>query len=417
MSGTNVWLKLRKSKKYNPVPFLLDHHNHLWRLPYSFSLNHTVEEIYENCRTAQATAPRMHRFLQDIKDRLLFAPKDYRVENHLPEKFSFETFIEMSKKKRAFIFIALHGGNGENGTLQEQLENHGLLYNGSNPKTSALCMDKYITGKAIAEMNDKFILTIPKKPITISSLTHKSSSELHNFWSSLQKELSSETFIIKPQRDGCSAGIVRLFSSNDLSTYVHHVNNRTATIPAGSFPHQPFPVEMPYTYEDDFLIEAFVETDDIHIVKNNLLHHAKTGWIELTVGVVEKNGVVHSLNPSITVAEGEVLSVEEKFQGGTGVNITPPLETIISKEDRILIKKYVEKIARVLRIHNYARLDVFFNTNSKLLYLIEVNTLPALTPSTVLYHQALSESPPMYPTEFIEHLIDGSLKTQVDAIG
>jgi len=40
------------------------------------------------------------------------------------------------------------------------------------------------------------------------------------------------------------------------------------------------------------------------------------------------------------------------------------------------------------------------------LIIIEVNTLPGLTPSTVIYHQALAENPPMYPTEFLERIID-----------
>jgi len=45
MSGTNVWLKLRNSKIYEPKPYLLDFENNVWELPYTFTLNHTVEEI------------------------------------------------------------------------------------------------------------------------------------------------------------------------------------------------------------------------------------------------------------------------------------------------------------------------------------------------------------------------------------
>ena len=43
--------------------------------------------------------------------------------------------------------------------------------------------------------------------------------------------------------------------------------------------------------------------------------HERSGWIEVTVGVLEREGVLKALSPSITVAEGVVLSVEEKFQG------------------------------------------------------------------------------------------------------
>jgi len=39
-------------------------------------------------------------------------------------------------------FICLHGGDGENGTVQQVLEEHGIPYTGSGPNASALGMDK-----------------------------------------------------------------------------------------------------------------------------------------------------------------------------------------------------------------------------------------------------------------------------------
>lgn len=410
MSGTNVWLKLRKSKKYQPSPYLLDQNSCVWHLPYTYALNHTVEEIYENCLTAEATVDRMEKFHNDIKKRLAFAPQQYRVRDQLPVRRTFHDFLEQSKKKEAFIFLALHGGEGENGTLQDKLEKKGLLYNGSKPKASELCMDKYLTGQAIASMGSSTVLTVPKKPIKISSLNTFSKKEFEQFWAALQKELSSETCIIKPQRDGCSAGIVRLFAFEDLQTYSDLVRKKISFVPAGTFKNQPYPVEMPFLYDDEYLLEAFVETDFLRISKNEVVYTPKTGWLELTVGVLEKEGVYHALNPSITIAEGEVLSVEEKFQGGTGVNITPPLESIISVTSRKRIKSAIESIAKALSIQNYARIDLFFNVQSKKIYVIEANTLPGLTPATVLYHQALAEESPLYPTEFLEHLIDGKMR-------
>ena len=51
------------------------------------------------------------------------------------------------------------------------------------------------------------------------------------------------------------------------------------------------------------------------------------------------------------------------------------------------------------------RIDAFAHTKTGEILVIEVNTLPGLTPSTVLYHQALAEDPPMYPRELLETLI------------
>ncbi len=403
MSGTNVWLKLRRSPTYAPEPFLLDKHNCVWHLPYTYALNHTVEEIYENCITAHTAVSRMEHVLRDIQSRLVYAPKPYT--HAVPTKVSFDDFVAQARATKAFVFLALHGGDGENGVFQERLERADITYNGSSSKASELCMDKFLTGQVIATMGHPQILTVPKKRVSIASLYHFCEAEYEKFWASLQQELGAETFIIKPQRDGCSAGIVRLFTPRDLQKYVAFVQQKSPCIPGGTFQNQPQPIDMPLVYEDDFLLESFVETDFIRICKNELVYRPKTGWVELTCGVLEQKGEYTALNPSITVAEGEVLSVEEKFQGGTGVNITPPFEDIISKESRDVMKQHVETIAKTLSIRNYARLDLFFHIPTNRTILIEANSLPALTPATVLYQQALSETPPMYPRNFIEKLI------------
>ena len=49
-----------------------------------------------------------------------------------------------------FIFIGLHGGEGENGTIQGMIEMLGLPYNGSAVLTSSLCMNKYNTNQLLA---------------------------------------------------------------------------------------------------------------------------------------------------------------------------------------------------------------------------------------------------------------------------
>jgi D-alanine-D-alanine ligase len=41
-----------------------------------------------------------------------------------------------------FVFVAMHGRGGEDGTLQDLLETLGVPYTGSDPLASALCMDK-----------------------------------------------------------------------------------------------------------------------------------------------------------------------------------------------------------------------------------------------------------------------------------
>ncbi len=133
------------------------------------------------------------------------------------------------------------------------------------------------------------------------------------------------------------------------------------------------------------------------------------GTIEMTAGVLEENGKIIVLNPSLTLSEKVFLSLEEKFQGGTGTNITPVPCHLLSNTALALIKEQLAIVFKRLSLKNYARIDFFYNTQTSALTVIEANTLPALTPSTVLYHQALAENPPLKPLELIEKIIFQSI--------
>lgn len=367
MSGTNVWLKLLRSPLYTPIPFLLGKDNQIWELAYHHALHHTVEEIQEKCEREKG--------------------------------LSLEQWLLRAQKEKAFPFLALHGGIGENGALQKMLEEKKLPFNGSSSFASSLCMDKYLTGQIIEQAAHPNITALPKQLITFSP-----SFQAINIWKKTTEKFRSDRLIIKPKEDGCSAGIVLLESGDDLEKYGRFVLDQVPMLPPFSFARQSLPVEMP-SLQTEFFLEPFIETDLLLIQNEHLSVITKTGWIELTVGVLEVNGTVQSFHPSITVVEGSVLSLEEKFQGGTGINITPPPPSILSSDQILKIKKLIEKTAEILHLRNYARIDIFFNRMTDQMIVIEANTLPGLTPSTVLYHQALAENPSLSPRNLLESII------------
>ena len=404
MSGANVWLKLLNSQNKLPTPFLLDQDGSIWQLPYSYVLHHTVEEIYGNCIDSNKNFF-IHQSLIDQIQTQLNVRRTTSWGAHL---FDRSAFLKKAKEVNAFVFIALHGGEGEDGTWQKKLEAYNLPFNGSGSFCSALCMDKSETGEAILSLEHSAIFSLPKMKLQVADFENFTFDDFQKLWHDSCFELASGQLLIKPCKDGCSAGIAYLQSAKDLERFCQFVLNKSTFIPPFSFAKQSMPIEMPFG-NTLYLLEPYIETDTIKIEGAEIVHIAKSGWIELTVGVFEQGGEYCSFNPSITIAEGAVLSLEEKFQGGTGVNLTPPPIEILSQDSVTHIKWLIQQAARALGIQNYARLDVFYNQNLKKMIIIEANTLPALTPSTVIYHQALAENPPMSPLKLLEKIIDTRL--------
>jgi len=401
MSGTNVWLKLRRSNKYQPRPYLLDASGHIWRLPYHLCLNHTVEEITENCENYPTAKKKLGEFEERARLHLGLQNSKDQQEFFEPYKITLKKFIKDSD----FVFIALHGGDGENGNLQKLLRASGVKFNGPDEKASRLCMDKWDTSNFIGNLSIKGVSSIPGKIFKTSAVLRFGESDIQLFWQETKKQLNAKTLIIKPRADGCTTGIAHLYSSADLKKYLYFVAKKAAFIPKQTFKGQLDIIEMPSVPPAEFLLEKFIETDVLQVKANKLKHQHSTGFLEITVGVLSRNGKIKALNPSITISEGEVLTVEEKFQGGTGVNITPPPEKIMKPEVLQKVKKSIEEVAKKIGIRGYSRIDAFVNIKNGNLLIIEVNTLPGLTPSTVFYHQGLAETPPLFPRELLELLI------------
>ena len=407
MSGTNVWLKLRGSTIYKPHPYLLVGNNEVWELPYSYILNHTVEEITANAEKAPKDSQRLFFLIEKVKMRLFLQKRDASEHFFIPQKYTLDKIF----KKYPYIFLALHGGMGEDGTIQKILEKNKIKYNGSDSFTSKLCMDKWLTNEMISQTNLQGVSVaehVLLKVKDIPKLANERTEE--TYWKMLQQTLSTKTIIAKPRGDGCSAGVVRLFNKKDLFTYVSFVKNKYPVAPLGTFTNQHGIIQMPEGEITDIIFESFIETDKLKISGDKISHIRKSGYVEMTVGVIEAGGRLKALSPSITVAEETILSVEEKFQGGTGVNITPPPTEIISKKNVNKVKSSIEQIAKKLGIRGYARIDTFVQIKTGNIIVIEINTLPGLTPSTVIYHQALAEKKPIFPKNFLELLIENKDK-------
>ncbi|KAF6152644.1 hypothetical protein GIB67_008081 [Kingdonia uniflora] len=437
MSGTNVWLNLQAFDDLEVTPCLLappngyssnvdhDKRSHgvlsrsVWFLPYSLVLRHTTEEVLAACleaiepARAALTSHLRNQVMTDLMEGLCKQSwfTGFDISDAPPMNFSLEQWIKQAKEVQATVFIAVHGGIGEDGSLQSLLATEGVPYTGPGVSASKTCMDKVATSFALRHLENYGVLTIHKD---VRSKEELLNSSILDIWHDLTEMLQCETLCVKPARDGCSTGVARLCCSEDLAVYANALEKCLLRLPSNSLSKAHGVIEMPNPPPNLLIFEPFIETDAITFSskltnpnEQHLIWEGRSRWVEVTVGVMGKRGSMHSLSPSVTVKEsGDILSLEEKFQGGTGINLTPPPSSLIRKEALERCKERIEMIANNLGLEGFSRIDAFVNVDDGEVLIIEVNTVPGMTPSTVLVHQALAEDPPMYPQRFFRTLLD-----------
>ena len=369
MSGTNVWLKLRQCSLTHPKPYFMDRDSRIWALPYTYALNHTVEEVYDLLCQSQSLAQRAEGLVNRIREELGLTPVDISTIYPVCHGRSIAEFCEAYQNQ--YVFLGLHGGIGENGELQARFKSYGIKHNGACEALSRLGMDKYLFAQAVNRCGIPGVESLEKLCITPDTP-----------WEAVEDMVP---LVLKPRFGGCSVGVAVITDKDSYSTYLQQFVSKTK----------------------EAIAESFVITDKFELSPDGKQLHQKSlnGWIELTLVVteVEKSGTFQAHIPSLTVAKSDILSIEEKFQGGTGINITPP--SCLQEAEVIWIQKGISQLASTLGIKGYARFDLFYQIGCEEMIVIEVNTLPALTPSTVLFQQLLENGIAKTPTGVLKHIM------------
>ena len=109
------------------------------------------------------------------------------------------------------VFIALHGGDGENGTLQAALDMFSIPYTGSGKKASMLAMDKFLT---------KILLSHYNIPITKFALIEEKGDYSWNCFPA----------VIKPREEGSSADVCFVYNKKELQQTINKLLNRYETL-------------------------------------------------------------------------------------------------------------------------------------------------------------------------------------------
>ena len=229
---------------------------------------------------------------------------------------------EIKREGAQVAFIALHGRGGEDGTIQGALELMGIPYTGPGVLASALAMDKIMTKRVLRAYGIPTPDWVELEPGGYDA----------DILSNKGMELP---VVVKPNREGSTIGISIVREASELTEAI----------------------KVAAAHDPDVLVEAFVEGDD------------------LTVGVLsdEPLAVIQ-----IVTATG-FYDYETKYVTGADEYRCP---APIGDEATQKIREMALASARALRCCGAVRVD--FRGAGDHYEIIEVNTIPGMTPTSLL---------------------------------
>jgi len=221
-------------------------------------------------------------------------------------------------------FIALHGALGEDGRIQQILEKLQIPYTGSGVKASQTALNKIKT----QNLMKKHGIQVP---------AHVTVSRGQNLeWKQLNNKLGAAPFVVKPNCEGSSVG-------------VSIVRDKDSLHPA---------LEQALEYGDQILIDKFIKGR------------------EMTVGILD-----HEALPIVEVLhKREFFDFTAKYQKGlTDYRVPADIPPHTASE----LQHIALKAHNLLGCRDFSRID-FILDDQGTAYLLEVNTIPGFTATSLL---------------------------------
>lgn len=286
--------------------------------------------------------------------------EEYDLEKEITYMKSFNAQIETLKEtRRCFfgpkvlevcreadvVFLALHGACGEDGRIQAAFDLLGIRYTGSGYLGSAIAMDKSLTKQLLRES---------KVPTPAGFTVKKSDVRL-----SAQELGAGLPCVVKTACGGSSVGVYIVKTEEEYQQAL----------------------ENGFSYEDKLVVEAYIKGR------------------EFSVGVVDGKAY-----PIIEIAPIEgFYDYTNKYKAGSTIETCP---ANLDEELTCRMQRYAEDAYRVLRLQGYGRMDFMMDEQNRM-YCLEANTLPGMTPTSLLPQEAAALG--MSFADLCEHLIEVSL--------
>ena len=268
------------------------------------------------------------------------------------------------------VFNALHGTFGEDGRVQALLEYYDKKYTGSGITASALAMDKL-------RSREMFRLAGLQVPKTLKIRAGENYQALLNVFTS---KVAGFPVVVKPCSNGSSVGVSIVKNASQLNKAL----------------------ESAFLVEKKVLIEDFIE------------------GTEVTCGVLENGQSISALPVTEIVPKRghKFFDYDAKYKSGHSDEITPArIDEDITKK----VKEIAVKAHQLLGCRAYSRTDMIIQKpfdfllpssgqatqGEHIIYVLETNTLPGLTPNSLLPRAALAAGLTM--TQLVDKIIESSL--------
>lgn len=247
------------------------------------------------------------------------------AEENLPASATITAFVTGKELLEVdVVFLALHGGTGENGTIQAFLDLAGIPYTGSGHPGSANAMDKDIAKRlfrAAGIPTPNWLMT-PVDPVEVGTRL-------------------GYPAIVKPNKQGSTIGL--------------SVVNTPAELAAA--------IELANRYDDEVMVEQYIQGR------------------EFTVGILQDRALaVGEIIPN----NGEIFDYGSKYQVGGAQEIFP---ADLTPDDTATLQNHALNAHRALKLRDYSRVD-FRRDEQGTVWCLEVNTLPGMTATSLLPQSA-----------------------------
>ena len=278
----------------------------------------------------------------------------------VPIDISKDIVNSLKKEKIKLAFLALHGGIGENGAIQGMLEVLGIPYTGSGVLASALAMDKEASKKIFLYHGLSVAPFIVVHRPTKKSGASKGVS--HAPASNAELKIDFELpWVVKPVAEGSSIGVSIVKEEKDLASCL----------------------EKAFAFDQRAMVEKFIPGKEIHI---GILGEKVLGGVEV--------------RPSL-----EFYNYEAKYTAGLTEYIIPPEIDAPAYESA---KDAALKAHMALGCSGASRVDFRIDENTGIPHVLEVNTLPGMTTTSLL--PKIAKSAGMNFSDLLEEIIKLALK-------